>query len=74
MYSIVKRKAKIQYRLGELRRGKWNHCWVCGSTSGVKTSRVSTGTRCVKCIEKGRITSEVVEYDRLKAELAKLNA
>lgn len=74
MGPLAKRKTKIQARLGELRRGKYNHCWVCRSTSGVKTAREATGPRCKQCISDGKTTPEVIEYEKLKAELDKLGA
>lgn len=73
MRPLAKRKNKIQARLGQLRLGK-NHCWVCRSTSGVKTAREATGTRCRTCIAEGKTTPEVIEYEKLKAELAALGS
>jgi hypothetical protein len=70
----AKRKDKIQARLGELRHEKYNRCWVCGSTSGTKTAREASGPRCKQCIDEGKTTAEVVEYEALKTELDTLNA
>jgi hypothetical protein len=72
--SHAKQKNKIEKRLGELRLKKHNRCWVCGSTSGTKTSRMSSGPRCSKCIKEGKTNPEVEEYERLKGELDRLNA
>jgi hypothetical protein len=68
------RKLKIQKRLGVIRdrHGK-GHCWVCGSGSGVKTAREAYGTRCKRCLEEGKTVPDVIEYDRLKATLDRLN-
>lgn len=74
MGSGAKQKAKIQRRLNELRAGRYNRCWVCGSTSGTKTAREATGPLCKKCLEAGRTTPEVLEYEELKSRLARLNA
>jgi hypothetical protein len=69
--SQVKVRKKLEHRLGELRTFHGSGCcWVCGSGSGVKTSRESYGTRCVRCIEKGRTTPDVEEYERLKLFLS----
>lgn len=66
----AKQKEKIQKRLGVLkllnaRRG----CWVCGSRSGLKTSRESTGVRCKQCLTSGRNTAHTTEYEQLKDAL-----
>ncbi len=66
------RKMKIQKRLGALRL-RHSGCWVCGSHSGLKTAREACGTRCKRCIDEGKTTPDVTEYDRLKARLDRLN-
>jgi len=64
----AKNNQKIREQLGRLRRANGSGiCWVCGSISGVKTAREGYGTRCRKCIEAERVTSDVVEYARLKS-------
>ena len=68
-----KEKRKIQARLGALARGRYSHCWVCGSGAGLKTAREAYGTRCKRCIEEGRTNEAVQEHDRLLKRLAKLN-
>jgi hypothetical protein len=68
------RKLKIQKRLGSLKSKYGSACWVCRSGSGVKTAREATGCRCRKCIADGRTTPDVIEYDRLKTQLERLNA
>lgn len=72
MGPLAKRKNKIQQRLAEIKKGQRYGCWVCGSGSGIKTSRESVGTRCKNCIEEGKTTPAVIEYAKLKAELEKL--
>lgn len=68
------RKMKIQKRLGTIKARHGCRCWVCGSTSGVKTAREAYGTRCKRCIAEGKTVPDVIEYDRLKAQLDRLNA
>lgn len=67
-----KLQQKTQKRLRELgmKNGK-GHCWVCGSTSGLKMSREAYGTRCVKCISENNTNADVIEYDRLKKIITK---
>jgi hypothetical protein len=67
------RKLKIQKRLGSLKAKHNSACWVCGSGSGIKTAREAFGQRCRKCIADGRTTPDVIEYDRLKIQLERLN-
>lgn len=72
--SLAKRKERIQRRLGALRQENGHgKCWTCDSIHGVKTSREGYGTRCTRCIEQGKTNEAVEEYDRLKAELDRLN-
>lgn len=62
----AKQKEKIQKRLGVLKllhAGKG--CWVCGSKSGLKTSRMSVGVRCRRCLEAGASTTFTIEYEQL---------
>lgn len=69
------RKMKIQKRLGTIRdRHGRGRCWVCGSVSGVKTAREAYGTRCKRCLGDDKTSPDVTEYDRLKAQLDRLNA
>ena len=65
-----KRNQKVQAALGALvqKHGK-GRCWICFSVSGMKTSREGYGTRCRRCIEEGRTTPDVEEYERLKGLL-----
>ena len=72
MGPLAKRKNKIQARLGQIKMTQRSGCWVCGSQSGIKTSRESCGTRCKTCINEGKTTPAVIEHAKLKAELAKL--
>ena len=60
------RNKRVTRRLGALRRKNGRgRCWICGSGSGIKTSREGYGTRCVKCIRLRRSNDDVEEYKRL---------
>ena len=77
MSTGAKLKKKIQERLGELRAWlkrpfRWG-CAVCGSKKNLKTSRTSEGLRCKPCLDQGKTTPEVEEYEALKVDLARLN-
>lgn len=66
----AKRRARAEKALGALTRkhGK-GACWVCRSTSGLKTARAAFGTRCRRCIALGKTTPDVELYEQLKKEL-----
>lgn len=75
MSTLGKRKQKLQDRLGSLRDTHGHGCcWTCGSGHGVKAGREGHKTRCTRCEEAGSTNEAVVEYDAVKAELARLNA
>jgi len=61
LLAKMARDAKIKHGRGA--------CWVCGSVHGVKTSRMSYGTRCQKCIKAGKTNNDVILYQRWKQAL-----
>lgn len=76
----MKNRAKLRQRLEAQLHELWTRhggdgrgvCWICNSTRGMKTSRMSYGVRCKRCRDSGKSTEDVETYERLKQQLREL--
>lgn len=64
-----RRRAKIDREIRKIRsRHRWG-CWVCGTGASIKTSRMSVGVRCKKCMEEGKTIPDILALEKLLAEI-----